>query len=349
MTEDSKKNSLRNTFTVQKSKPLLALWNSELTLQELKILDIYLSRIDSHNPDNQIVVFSKKEMEKVLGVSKINIQALQLRLKHMLSTIVDIPDRDDADGFRIITVFADAEAYRDETGTWMIRLECSPKAMKYIFNIESLGYIKYRLQCITQITSRYSYVMFMYLEDNKFRGEWNVSLEELREILGCESELYQQYRTLNERILAKVHDELNDKCSYDYTPIRENRAVVGIHIKMCKTQNEIEITNDTVNIDAVSSSIGLRDVWMSAVKDWNLSDCELAELRELIILIPYEKLPHVPAEIGCDDINLRRYHYIKQKVTEINRRKNDVRNKFLYIKKIIKSEINGCDSTGISW
>ena len=37
-------------LTVQKSLPLFALWRSELTLAEFKILDTYLSRIDSHKP-----------------------------------------------------------------------------------------------------------------------------------------------------------------------------------------------------------------------------------------------------------------------------------------------------------
>ena len=35
-------------LTVQKSNPLYGLWRSELTLAEFKILDTYLSRINSH-------------------------------------------------------------------------------------------------------------------------------------------------------------------------------------------------------------------------------------------------------------------------------------------------------------
>lgn len=55
---------------VQKSKPLFALWRSELTLAEFKILDTYLARIDSHKPDKRTVVFEKGELEELLGVKK---------------------------------------------------------------------------------------------------------------------------------------------------------------------------------------------------------------------------------------------------------------------------------------
>lgn len=40
-------------LTVQKSNPLQSLAKTNLTLPELKILDVYLSRIDSHNPENE--------------------------------------------------------------------------------------------------------------------------------------------------------------------------------------------------------------------------------------------------------------------------------------------------------
>ena len=55
-------------LTVQKSLPLFALWRSELTLAEFKILDTYLSRIDSHKPEKRAVMFEKGELEKILGV-----------------------------------------------------------------------------------------------------------------------------------------------------------------------------------------------------------------------------------------------------------------------------------------
>lgn len=69
-----------NKLIVQKSKPLLALWHSDLTLAEFKILDTYLARIDSHQPDKRIVIFEKGELEEKLGVKRLIIKTLKLDL-----------------------------------------------------------------------------------------------------------------------------------------------------------------------------------------------------------------------------------------------------------------------------
>ena len=54
-----------NKLTVQKSIPLFSLWRSDMTLAEFKILDAYLSRIDSHIPEKRTVIFTKGELEQL--------------------------------------------------------------------------------------------------------------------------------------------------------------------------------------------------------------------------------------------------------------------------------------------
>ena len=58
------KNGLNGNNIVQKSTPLQSLWKSSLGLGEFKVLDTYLSRIDSHHPERRTVKFSKEEFEK---------------------------------------------------------------------------------------------------------------------------------------------------------------------------------------------------------------------------------------------------------------------------------------------
>ena len=65
--EDSLITNLKkaDSFTVQRSWPLYALWKSDLTLAEFKILDFYLSRINSHEPNKRKVIIYKKELEEL--------------------------------------------------------------------------------------------------------------------------------------------------------------------------------------------------------------------------------------------------------------------------------------------
>ena len=126
-------------LTVQKSVPLNALWKSDLTLAEFKILDMYLSRIDSHKPEKRQIKLSKGEVEQALGVQKINAQDLKARLKHLMGNVVEVQDKGMKKGFRLVTLFDEAVAEQDDNGLWEVRLECTQKAMKYFFNIERLG------------------------------------------------------------------------------------------------------------------------------------------------------------------------------------------------------------------
>ena len=235
-------NGLKDTNIVQKSKPLFSLWKSKLTLSEFKILDTYLSRINSNNPESRSVVFEKGELEKLLEVTKINRPELQKRLKHLQGTIVSVGEGKDIDE---ITLFERSQAVQDEDGLWQIRLTASLSAMKYIFNIEKIGYFRYKMRAVTKLRSLYSYTLFMYLEYNKYRGKWMERLDELKKILGCETERYTQFKFLNSEILKKCQAEImeNTPIRFDYIPIKKGRKVVAIEFDIKKSQ-EIEIVNE---------------------------------------------------------------------------------------------------------
>ena len=218
-------------LTVQKSIPLFSLWRSELTLAEFKILDTYLSRIDSHKPDKRTVVFEKGELEKLLGVKRIRTEELDDRLKN-LGTPIRIDDVTAKNKkFARISLFEKSVAEQDEYGLWQIELTASQSAMKYFFNIENLGYLRYKLRCITSITSRYTYILFVYLENNRFRKSWEVPLDELKEILSCENEeCYKQFKVFNDRLLKRVQKEMHEKteCRFSYEPVKKGRSVVAV-------------------------------------------------------------------------------------------------------------------------
>lgn len=217
-----------NKLTVQKAKPLFSLWRSDMTLAEFKILDTYLSRINSHYPDKRTVVFTKGELEQLLGVKKINKADLSARLNG-LGRFVELEHSDKK--IHKVALFEEAYGEMDEKGLWVVKLTCTDKAMKYVFNIEKLGYLRYKLRCITSLTSRYTYILFMYLEDNRYRKSWEVDVNELRKILNCnDDELYKEFKFFNQRILKRCQKELLEKseCRFEYEPIKKGRRVTSV-------------------------------------------------------------------------------------------------------------------------
>lgn len=240
-------NNVKETYMVQKSKPLFSLWKSELTLSEFKILDTYLSRINSHNPDQREVVIDKGKLEELLGVKRINFTDLDARLEHLQKTVVNIGVNGKIDR---ITLFERSQAEQDDYGVWKVTLTCTPSAMKYFFNVEKIGYLRYQIRCITSISSLYSYIMFTYLEFNRFRKTWEVSIDELKDILNCTGETYLEYKRFNDLILKKCHKELTEKTEidYKYEPVRIGRKVAKIKFTVFSKVPELTV-GETYEID----------------------------------------------------------------------------------------------------
>lgn len=246
-------------LTVQKSLPLFSLWRSNMSLPEFKILDTYLSRINSHDPDHRTVVFTKGEIEGLLGVTQIKKKDLSSRLKS-LARSVDI-ELDNEERIHQISLFEEVDGFLDEGGQWTISLTCSNAAMKYIFNIDQIGYLRYKLRSITSIVSRYTYILFTYLESNRFRKSWEVPVDDLRMILNCDQdESYAQFKVFNDRILKRCQSELHEKteCRFSYETIKRGRKVVALRFTLETLSDKIDPQLAQPEEDDAQQSLFLR-------------------------------------------------------------------------------------------
>lgn len=327
-------------LTVQKSTPLQSLAQTDLTLPELKLLDVYLSRIDSHDPEKRTVQIEKGELERVLGVTRILQDDLDTRLRHLFQ-VIKVKDDTKRRGFKLVSLFEEADAEPDEkTGLWTVTLTCTPSAREYIFNIENLGYLRYRLKNIVELKSRYSYILFMYLENNRSRHRktWEIGLDELKEMLNCTAETYDRYKYFNDAILKKCHKELNEKtdCHFDYEPVKRGRAIIGVQFTI-KSLAELIVEDVAALPEAPMAEDPSRPLWGSALQDWKLSTEQLDELAALVAMVPSRKLPDCQKE----DIEKARYQYIAQKAAEIKRRNEEkkIRSRFSYLRKLMQEDI----------
>lgn len=320
-------------LTVQKSLPLFSLWRSELTLPEFKILDTYLSRIDSHKPERRAVRFEKGELEKALGVKKLNAQDLKTRLKHLMGSVVEVPDSSAKKGFKLVTLFEEAVAEQDENGLWQVSLECTQKSMKYFFNIENLGYLRYKLRCITSLTSRYAYVMFIYLESNRYRRSWEVPLDELKIILNCDNEeTYKEYKRFNDRLMKRVHKELTEKteCQYKYESVKKGRSVVAIRFTVFPLRQAIEAPDEPQDVPDRGQQDDLS--FYNEALDGSMTPEQMTVIMSLVREIDIPE---------GDDIDRARYRYLLRKwaVVQMQDKVTPIRSKFLYLKKMLESEL----------
>ena len=320
-------------LTVQKSLPLFSLWRSDMSLSEFKILDTYLSRINSHEPEKRSVVFTKGELEQLLGVKKINKADLSARLNG-LGRFVEVEHSDHK--MHKVALFEEAFGEIDENGLWTVKLTCTSKAMKYIFNVEKLGYLRYKLRCITSLTSRYTYVLFMFLEANRFRKSWVVDVDELRQILNCDQdESYAAFKVFNDRILKRCQKELLEKteCQFIYEPIKTGRRVTAIRFTLESLAPSIEPQQSE---QPEQISIFDHDDDPNAMYARALPPYFTPEQVDVLRLLATDRVPYDP--FGALPMDCKVADYLQLKTALMRASKRKVVHEFEYIKKLIEKD-----------
>lgn len=340
---------------VQKSKPLFYL---PYTLAEYKILDAYLARINSHHPEDRTVIFPRGELEQLLEVRRIPREELDKRLDTLL-TCIEIPDPSQPRGITKVNIFELAQAYPDDSGQWQVSLKCTEIAAKYIFNIENLGYLNYRLRNIAALTSRYSYLFYLYLCDNKFRKSWTIQLDDLKQLIQCTAPTYNQFKRFHDLIWKKVRTEICEKTDtpFAYELLKKGRKVTGMRFtilepvtapsvpaQLAEQTDADQVTWADIDVFNIPTDSDL--MWQiysnacSPTGEDGTGEFTIEEIRALIDLIsnvPESKLP----DVGSLGIDFQREAYLRQKykIMCAYAAKKKIRHRFAYLRKSIESDL----------
>lgn len=333
---------------VQKSYPLLSLWKSHLSLQELKILDTYLARIDSHQPEKRWVRFEKGELESILGVKQIKINDLKDRLRN-LCIVVNLEDPAAPHGFRAVSLFEQILCDQDSNGLWQVDLQCTFAAMQYIFNVDNIGYLKYKLWAVMHLRSRYSYVLFLYVERNSFLKSWEISLEELRQILRCDEEpSYKEFRRFNDRILKRAYQEIIEKtdCRFSYETVRVGRRVKAIRFHCENNSQYLPMISESDKTSRATSGFenskrleAIQFLSDACIKNGKpeFNDLEIAQILEILRTIPPRLMPQYTTG---GNMLFAMHHYLGERYATMNRldEEGKIHNRFAYLVRILKQD-----------
>ncbi len=241
---------------VQKTSPMLMLYNTHLDLIDFKLLDVYLGRIDSHNPYKREIRLKKGELEELFGMTRLHSSVLSAHLDRLLQPItLDIADQQ-GKGWLKFHLFSKAKAIKGEDGIWTVTMKCSEEALQYVFYPEQIGYLRYYLREISKLQSKHSYKIFMLLESRRYQGlTWEFDLDDLKEILGCDqTATYKEFKEFNRSVLRKAQQELAAKtqCHFAYEPLyydsqgETHRRVVGIRFTLEPLPESIQALPDPV-------------------------------------------------------------------------------------------------------
>ena len=90
----------------------------------------------------------------------------------------------------------------------------------------------------------------MYISSNKFRKDWTVTLDYLRDtVFDCKKQTYyKEYKIFKNRLLDPAVKEVSEKtdCQVTYTPIRKGKKIVEIRLSVI--EKIIDVTAETVGL-----------------------------------------------------------------------------------------------------
>lgn len=327
-------------FLVQKSNPLQSLSETKMTLAEFKILDAYLSKIDSHNPEERCVTFDKGELESLLGVTQIKNKDLSNRIDNLFK-VVTIQDPYKPNKFTKIALFSCAECTQGDDGLWTIKLACSPEAMEYIFNIESIGYLRYRLKNVVNLTSRYSYILYLYLESNRFRGSWTIPLDDLKKMLCCTADTYSEYKRFSTMVLKKCQKELSKKTDidFDYVALRRGRKVTSVQFILKTPQDATDspvepLFDDPGEFDWADFYGSERLATLAEGCNYEFNKAEMEQIARVLVRI------NIPCDRTTKSELFGKQFYLREKYAALNviMCKKPIKNRFKYFLKMLDSD-----------
>ena len=249
---------LDDNFLVKKTTPLIrAKWMKELDVNEMKIVEVYLSRIDIKNK-RTVVRFTKKEFAELLGYAdsrNLKTKVFDDRLSRFLSHQIRI-DFEDGRGYHWYNLFSDAKCYVDpEENRAMVEIDCNNKLAPIFYDLASgknggYKYIQYSVGKTIHMKSAYSIALYNYLLHYAWGNyQWNVKIEDLREALGATNPSYDSYKYLNSRILKVAKKEIEELTDirFTYERVAKGRKTTSVTFKIVKLKDRKN--KDVIDVD----------------------------------------------------------------------------------------------------
>jgi len=356
-----KNNGLMPYNWVNKSNALNEVRSNRMTISQIRLFTIYLSKINPKNLESREVTFKLDEYTKIMQFKQANTTRLIKTAEDLLGLTVKYWDKeaeqsdDGHKGFVVSQIFKRFRLFKNSDGEWLVTIDCHDDVVKLMFDLQKY-YFKYQLWNALQLTSPNQQRMYEILKQYETAGEREVSVKDLREWLGLAPNEYSLWQNFKVRVLDASQEALANYSDIKFTwevLSRKGRGGKISHIKFyieknencsrqltlgeyLKIQAEPEIEDEPTEfvrpeeIEYEKSPYILRIEMLMDACDREFSAEEITILWELT----KERVPHI-----ADD-DLKCYHYMRRLFVEMNRldKQSKIKHRFSYIKKLIGTE-----------
>lgn len=205
---------IKGTELVEKRNILNEIRKTNMTLQQLRFFSIYLAKINARDLSTRIVRFPLADFQKIMGLGRMNIQHFKNTVDSLLCNVVHIPKP--SGGLASFTLFNDCNLDKDENGEWYVEINANDKALPLMFDFKS-HYFTYQLWNALQLKSATQIRMYELLKQYEYIGKREITVSELRELLGIEPNEYPRWDRFKDRIIDSCQKALAENTDICFT------------------------------------------------------------------------------------------------------------------------------------
>jgi plasmid replication initiation protein len=224
---------------VVKSNPFNQMRRYSLTYDELRLIEIYLARVNPRDVDSRRVRMSVANLKEILGYSDSTTLSIP-RLKSIaVSLLKKVVEMDYGNGeFAAFQLFSCFEYRRDKNREWFLEIDAHDKMLPYIFELKR-SYVSYPLEHVLALKSSNQIRLYQLLKQYQKLNRRELSLVDLREMLGIEEGAYPRYAIFNRDVLKPCQDMINRVTDivFQYTTKRQNRRITAIVFEIQENRN----------------------------------------------------------------------------------------------------------------
>jgi len=347
---------LNKKHVVTKQNVLNEMRANNMTMQELRLFSIYLSKINPADISTRAVNFSIEEFRSIMELGRMNIAYCKKVAESLLSKVVFVPT--ERGGFTGWTLFSEFKVDSNEHGEWYVFIDANEKALPLLFDFKT-HYFKYELWNALHLQGKNQLRMYEILKQYEKVGYRIISLIDLRHWLGIDEHEYPEFKHFKQNVLdpCKKAVSENTDITFTYEPHDKiKKKILSLKFTIQKNPDHkdplslrkfIELNSDNTaagrlnlnNIDPDDTE-ELLDEGLITKKEDRLIFLRSAlnsefTIEQVTVLydIVIREMPHLTrgsAWSECYHHFMEKYNYMKEKISE-----GKIKRPFGYLKSII--------------
>ena len=342
---------LFETAIVEKRNVLNELRTTLHSLQELRFFTIYLSKINPYDKNTRIVRFPLSEFQRIMNFGKLNTAQLKASAASILKAQILLPKANG--GFKGVNFFETFDVDQDSSGEWYVEINATNAALPFLFDFKD-RYFKYELWNALRLKSANQIRMYEILKQYENIGKRELSVSDLRELLGIAPNEYPRWNNFKTRVLDSCQQALKETTDICYTYERGKTGAGGkwltviFNIEKNNDYTDQLTLNEFINENCMMTIEPIKEEPQQLEKSDSNFDERIAfysgacddeftpvEIESLLAILSNMELP--PHEMGT---LFSKYHYLLEQYTRFKAiaARTNIKNRYSYFYAMIISE-----------